>query len=69
MINGTVYLKMMTGSLILSKIDEYFPPTLITKMLVKMMIMLFRVKAEPLSPLGRWGYHWEKPMLHQKYYD
>ena len=60
---------MMTGSLIPSKIDEYFSQVSITKMLVKMMIMLFRIKAEPLTPLGRWGHHWEKRLIHQKYYD
>ena len=38
-------------------------------MLVNFLMMLFRVKADPVVPLGRWGHHWEKRMLYQKYYD
>ena len=38
-------------------------------MLVNFLIMILRIKPDPMAPLGRWGHHWEKRMRYQKYYE
>jgi hypothetical protein len=32
-------------------------------------ITQFMKTREPPLVLGRWGYHWESKLLHQKFYD
>lgn len=41
----------------------------IVKMLFKRFISFFKMSTDNSVVLGRWGYHWEKKMLYNKYYD
>ena len=33
------------------------------------LVKIFRRYLHTHKPLGRWGYHFEKSILYQKYYD
>ncbi len=41
----------------------------IVKMLFKRFILFFKMSTNNPVVLGRWGYHWEKKILYNKYYD
>jgi len=32
-------------------------------------LISFLRRTDPVVPLGRWGYHFEKQLIYQKYYD
>lgn len=36
--------------------------------MIQYIIKLFRTK-EQIKVLGRWGYHWDKNIIYNKYYD
>ena len=38
-------------------------------MLFSRFISFFKVSVEKPILLGRWGYHWDKKMIYNKYYD
>jgi len=37
--------------------------------MLRFVLRLFQLNSEAPKILGRWGYHWESKILHQKYYD
>ncbi len=38
-------------------------------MLFTRFLSFFKVSVEKQNPLGRWGYHWNKTIKYNKYYD
>lgn len=32
-------------------------------------LLTFLRRTDPVVPLGRWGYHYEKQLIYQKYYE
>lgn len=33
------------------------------------LIAIFKRDGLDIKPLGRWGYHYERTLIHKKYYD